>query len=93
MGLNHRDYLKEQFDRAAWLFNQICFGLETPVLDVGEALPNKPHNPAAQQAYIYEVVDYLCGSMPYFLKNVERFLSQTQTHKAYTCHSERSGAA
>lgn len=81
MGLNHRNYLQERFNRAACLFNQICFGLETPVLDVGEALPNEWRNPAAQQAYIYEVVDYLCDSMPYFIKNVGRFLPQAQGHR------------
>jgi protein-tyrosine phosphatase len=74
MGLDHRAFLKEQFGQEACLFNQICFGIETPVLDVHEALPNEYHNPVAQQAYIREVVDYLCNSMPYFIRNTDRIL-------------------
>ena len=74
MGLDHRAYLKEQFGREAWLFNQVCFGQEEPVLDIGEALPNWPPDPAAQAAYGISVVDYICDSMPYFSQNIERYL-------------------
>ena len=74
MGLDHRAYLKEQFGREAWLFNQVCFGKEEPVLDIGEALPNLPPDPAAQATYGISVVDYICDSMPYFIQNVERYL-------------------
>ena len=74
MGLDHRAYLKDQFGREVWLFNQICFGKEEPVLDIWEALPNWPPAPEAQAAYGISVVDYICDSMPYFSQNVERYL-------------------
>jgi len=74
MGLDHRAYLKDQFGREAWLFNQVCFGKEEPVLDIWEALPNLPPDPAAQAIYGISVVDYICDSMPYFSQNVERYL-------------------
>ena len=74
MGLDHRAYLKDQFDREAWLFNQVCFGKEEPVLDIWEALPNLPPDPAAQAIYGISVVDYICDSMPYFSQNIERYL-------------------
>lgn len=73
MGLDHRRYLQEQFGRDAWLFNQICYGTEAPVLDVWEAVTNEQRNPAAEQAYIYAVVDYICAAMPHFVENVSRF--------------------
>ncbi len=73
MGLDHQAYLKAQFGREVWLFNQICFGTAAPVLDVWEAVPNEQRNPAARQAYIYAVVDYICDAMPHFIGNVERF--------------------
>lgn len=76
MGLDHRRYLQEQFDRETWLFNQICFGTETPVLDVWEAVPDEQKDPTAGQHYIYSVVDYICEAMPHFIKNINRFCSQ-----------------
>ncbi|MCL4302478.1 MAG: hypothetical protein KJ077_42710 [Anaerolineae bacterium] len=81
MGLDHRRYLQEQFGRDAWLFNQICYGREMPVLDVWEAVTNEQRNPAAQQAYIYAVVDYICEAVPHFIKNVGRFFPPPQRFK------------
>ncbi|GIK41544.1 MAG: hypothetical protein BroJett011_53770 [Chloroflexota bacterium] len=81
MGLDHRRYLQEQFGQEAWLFNQICYGTETPVLDVWEAVTNEPHNPYAEQAYIYAVVDYICEAVPHFIENVGRFFPQPQLLK------------
>jgi protein-tyrosine phosphatase len=78
MGLDHRRYLQEQFGREAWLFNQICCGTEAPVLDVWEAVTDEQHNPTAEQAYIYAVVDYICEAMPDFIENVSRFCPQPQ---------------
>ena len=77
MGLDHRRYLQEQFGRKGWLFNQICFDTEEPVLDVWEAVPYERSDPTAGQAYIYAVIDYVCDSMPYFIQNIERFYPQT----------------
>ncbi len=73
MGLDHRDHLREHFDREAWLFNQICFDTAEPVLDIWEAVPHEQRNPAARQAYIYAVIDHVCEAMPQFIKNAERF--------------------
>jgi protein-tyrosine phosphatase len=77
MGLDHRRYLREQFGREVWLFNQICFGRESPVLDVGEAMPHEQRDPAARQAYIYTVVDYICEAMPHFIKNIGYYLPRS----------------
>jgi protein-tyrosine phosphatase len=74
MGFDHRRYLQEKFGREAWLFNQICFGVEEPVLDVWEASPNEPGNSAATQAHIYTVIDHLCDAVPHFIQNVGRFM-------------------
>lgn len=82
MGLDHRHYLQEQFGREAWLFNQICYGTEAPVRDVWEAVTNGQHNPTAEQAYIYGVVDYICEAMPHFIENVSRYCPQLQFLKS-----------
>lgn len=81
MGMDHRAYLNEQFGRATWLFNQVCFGKEEPVLDIGEALPNWPPDLAAQAAYGISVVDYICEAMPHFIENVERFLTASKLNE------------
>jgi protein-tyrosine phosphatase len=81
MGLDHRRYLQERFGRKAWLFNQICYGTEAPVLDVWEAVPNEQYDSTAEQAYIYTVVDYICEAAPHFIENVSRFCPQPQLLK------------
>jgi protein-tyrosine-phosphatase len=81
MGLDHRRYLQEQFGWHAWLFNQICYGTEAPVLDVWEAVTSEQHNPTAEQAYIYTVVDYICEAVPHFIENISRFCPQPQLLK------------
>jgi protein-tyrosine phosphatase len=78
MGLDHRRYLQEHFGREVWLFNQICFGTEAPVLDVWEALPNEHYDPAASQTYIYAVVDYICQAVPRFIENIGYFWREPQ---------------
>jgi protein-tyrosine phosphatase len=82
MGLDHRAYLKEQFGRQAWLFNQICFGKEEPILDIWEAVPNYQHDHRARIAYGTAVVDYICEAIPDFIKNVERFLTRLEIQSA-----------
>jgi protein-tyrosine phosphatase len=82
MGLDHRAYLKEQFGREVWLFNQICFGQEEPILDIWEAVPNYQYDNEARVAYGLAVVDYICEAMPHFIENVERFLPRLETQSA-----------
>jgi protein-tyrosine phosphatase len=74
MGLDHRQHLCQQFGRKAWLFNQICFDREDPVLDIWGAVPDYQHNQAAKIAYGLAVVDYICDAMPHFMANIKRYL-------------------
>ena len=74
MGLDHRDYLRTHFNRETWLFNQICFGKEEPVLDSWEAVPNWQTDKEALQSYAVSVVDYIHQAMPHFVKNMGNYL-------------------
>jgi len=74
MGFDHRDYLRTHFNRDTWLFNQICFDKEEPVLDSWEAVPNWRTEREAVQAYAISVVDYIHQAMPHFVKNMENYL-------------------
>lgn len=69
MGLDHQAYLLEHFGREAWLFNRVCFGEDTPVLDIEDVAPN---DPAQQIAHGIATVDYICGAIPYFIRNIQR---------------------
>lgn len=74
LGLDHRAWIEEHFGQSVPLFNEICYGLATPVLDLWEAVPDWLANPRARDLHIAAVVDHLCASMPLFLANVEGYL-------------------
>jgi protein-tyrosine phosphatase len=74
MGFDHRDHLRHHFNYESWLFNQICFGKEEPVLDIWEVVPNWQTDKAALQAYAVSVVDYIHQAMPLFVKNMGNYL-------------------
>jgi protein-tyrosine phosphatase len=76
MGLDHRTYLKDQFDYEAVLFNQVCFGKAEPVLDIWQAVPNWQNDVEARKAYAISIVDYICDSMPAFVANVECYMAR-----------------
>lgn len=76
MGMDHRAYVKQHFEREALLFNQICCDQEESVLDVWEAVPNWESDSQARLAYIASVVDHICGVMPIFISNLKRLLDE-----------------
>ena len=49
MGLDHRDHIKECFEKDAVLFNQLCCGKEESVLDIFEAVPDWRTNERTRQ--------------------------------------------
>jgi hypothetical protein len=75
MGFDHRQFIKENFNREVLLFNQVCFSQEEPVLDTWEAVPNWQDNRAASEAHMQQVIDHICEAMPAFIKNMERLLA------------------
>lgn len=73
MGFDHRDALRRSFGREAWLFNQVCYQREEPILDLHEAIPDWQQHLDAARAYVLSVVDYIWDAMPAFLSRVGRF--------------------
>jgi protein-tyrosine phosphatase len=71
MGRDHQIFVREQFNRHAPLFLEICDGQAEPVLDIHEALPNWQDNPAAAARYAVEVVDRICEAIPRLINNLE----------------------
>lgn len=68
MGLDHQAYLLEHFGRQSRLFNEICFGLNTSILDIEDVAPN---DPAGQIAHGMATVDYICEANPRFVENIQ----------------------
>jgi len=67
MGLDHRLFIRRHFGRDVLLFRELCCGIEEPVLDVHEAVPDWQRNPEAARAYVLSVIEFIWTAMPAFL--------------------------
>ena len=70
MGLNHRDCIRQRFNRDVRLFNEICFQKCDPILDLYEAIPDWQVNVEASRDYVLSVIDYIWSTMPIFLASL-----------------------
>ncbi len=70
MGLNHRDCIRQRFNRDVRLFNEMCFGTCEPILDLHEAIPEWQVNLEASRDYLLSVIDYIWSMMPIFLASL-----------------------
>ncbi len=67
MGLDHREFIRRQFHREVFLFNEICFQKPDPILDLHEAVPDWHTNLRASRDYVVSVIDHIWRAMPAFL--------------------------
>jgi protein-tyrosine phosphatase len=70
MGRNHQIFIREQFGRNVPLFNQICFGLDTPILDLHEAIPDWETNFERARTYVLSVIDTIWAAAPAILSRI-----------------------
>ena len=70
MGLNHRDWIRQNFNRDVRLFNEICFQKCEPILDLHEAIPQWQDHLEASRDYVLFVIDYIWNTMPIFLASL-----------------------
>ena len=70
MGLNHRDYLYDHFNCNAVLFNEVCFGELTPVLDVDEVIPDWQQRTEEAAVYAKSVADHICNAIPALVQSL-----------------------
>ena len=83
MGLNHQEYVRSQFGRDVRLFNEICYDLSEPILDIHEAIPDWHRDMCRAQAYALSVVDYIWTAMPAFVAGLERLREASRS--AFSC--------
>lgn len=70
MSLDHREFIRAEFNRDVLLFNQICYEREEPVLDLHEAMTDWPVHPESARDYVVFVIDYIWNAMPAFLARI-----------------------
>ena len=64
MSRDHRRFIRQTFGREAWLFNQVCVGIDEPVLDLHEALPGWQEDPDRARAYVLSVIEHIWSLAP-----------------------------
>ncbi len=75
MGLNHRDFIRNHFERDVLLFNEACYEKPEPVLDVHEAIPDWETNREAGMVYARSVIDHIWNAIPALLERMPKLVS------------------
>jgi len=73
MGLNHQTFVKAEFGRGIPLFNQVAYGRDEPILDIGEAMPDWKDQPDLVPDYARDVVDEIWSAMPDFIERMDQY--------------------
>lgn len=73
MSTDHKDFIEKNYNVKTYLFNEIAYGKQTPLLDNSEALKDWQTNKKAFYDYNVEMVKYIHKSMPEFVKNLPKF--------------------
>jgi protein-tyrosine phosphatase len=74
MGEDHREFIQRHFGRTAPLFNKVSFGMETPILDLHEALPDWERNLLKAREYVESIVDHIWNATPALVARLPQFL-------------------
>lgn len=75
MGFDHRDRIDLRFGRRVPLFSEVAFGVERPLPDVWEVVPDWRTNEVAARRYGEEVIDTIVDAMPKLVRRLDRFLA------------------
>ena len=82
MSTDHKEFIKENFGLDVPLFNEIAYGKKTPLLDNCEVYPTLGAEDKEFIEYNRKIVNYIIESMPYFAKNMNKFIKK---FKKYSC--------
>lgn len=74
MSKDHNEYLKTNFQIDSPLFNKICYDKDEGILDDWEVFDKKSQNDKKRDKHISSTVNYICDSIPFFVKNFAKFL-------------------
>lgn len=67
MGRNHQAWIRQEFGREVPLFNRLCYGIDEPILDIHEAIPDWRDEPESSRDYLRSVIDHIWDAVPHLL--------------------------
>jgi len=74
MGVDHQDFIRAQFGREVPLFNKVALGVDKPIKDIWEVVPNWDDNEDGRRTYAVYVVETIWNTMPQFIGNMGGFM-------------------
>lgn len=74
MGLDHQEFIWREFRWPTYLFNQLAYGKQEPVLDVCEVMDHERNYSRAATKYIEDTVRYIITATPALFQNLDRIL-------------------
>ena len=73
MSTNHKTFIKETFNKDVPLFNEICYDKKTGVPDIEDVILSGT-DWGARHNYVVTTVKYIHDAIPYFVKNLSKFV-------------------
>jgi protein-tyrosine-phosphatase len=73
MGRGHREFIEKRFGLKVPLFNEVSFGMQTPILDLHEAIPDWERDIDEARAYLEFVIDHIWESIPELMTRLLHF--------------------
>ena len=70
MGRNHQAFIRKEYGHAVPLFNQICLGIDKPILDLHEAISDWETDSEWARAYVCSVIDAIWATAPALLSRL-----------------------
>ena len=67
MDRNHQAWIRGEFGREVPLFNHVCYGIDQPILDVHEIIPDWRDQPDQSRDYLRLVIDHIWDGVPHLL--------------------------
>lgn len=71
MGFNHRDFIKENWWRDVFLFNELAYHRKTPVLDIEETISPEDLNKETREDYEDHVVAHIAKRTPAVFQGIK----------------------
>ncbi len=73
MAEEHKDYIKENFNKESVLFNKICHDEDSSVPDIKDVIKDydKPENRQKIEEHVHKIIKYIHDSIPLLVKNLK----------------------
>lgn len=75
MAEDHQQFIEENFSHPSYLFNEICYGKRSSVLDICDMIPDWRSHWEISMQYARETLQYVHDAMPLFLGQAPSFFS------------------